>query len=83
MDVLVITEAKFDYTFSASQFFRNGFFVPYRLDQDRNRGGIMICISDNISSRLLAKHVFPDDIEGLLIEHITHHLKVTRIVSII
>ena len=54
-----------------SQFFMNGFFVPYRLDRDRNTGGIMICISDNILSRLLAKHIFPVDIKGLLIEHIS------------
>ena len=70
MDVLVITEAKFNDTFSASQFFMNELFVPYRLDRDRNRGEIMIYTSDNISSRLLAKHVFPDVIEALLIDYI-------------
>ena len=30
--------------------------------------GIMIFICDDIPSRVLTKHVFPDDIEGLFIE---------------
>ena len=32
------------------------------------RGGIMIFIRDGNPSRLLTKHVFPDNIEGLFIE---------------
>ena len=31
-------------------------------------GGFMIFIRDDIPSRMLTKHVFPDDIEGLFIE---------------
>ena len=42
--------------------------MPYRLDRNRNGGGIMIFIHDDIPSRVLTKHVFPDDIEDLLIE---------------
>ena len=66
-DVLVVTETKLDDTF-LSQFLVTGFFVPYRLDRNRNGGGIMIFIRDDIPSRVLTKHVFPDDIEDLLIE---------------
>ena len=40
----------------------------YRLDRNRNMGGFMIFIRDDIPSRMLTKHVFPDDIEGLFIE---------------
>ena len=67
-DVLVITETKLDDTFLTSQFLVTGFFVPYRLDRNRNEGGIMIFIRDYILSRVLTKHVFPDDIEDLFIE---------------
>ena len=42
--------------------------MPYRLDQNRNGCGIMIFIRDDIPSRVLTKHVFPDNIEGLFIE---------------
>ena len=42
--------------------------MPYRLDRNRNGGGVMIFIRDDIPSRVLTKHVFPDDIEGLFIE---------------
>ena len=68
VDVLVITETKLDDTFLTSQFLVTGFSVSYRLDQNRNEGGIMIFIRDDIASRVLTKHVFPDDIEGLFIE---------------
>ena len=45
-----------------------GFTEPFRLDPNRNGGGVMIYIRDDIPSRLLLKHVFPSDIEGLYIE---------------
>ena len=44
------------------------FSMPYRQDKNRNGGGIMIYIRDNIRSKLLTKHVFPDNIEGLFVE---------------
>ena len=68
VDVLVVIETKLDDTFLTSQFLVTGFSVPYRLDRNRNGGGIMIFIRDDIPSRVLTKHVFPDDIEDLLIE---------------
>ena len=68
VDVLVITETKLDDTFLPSQFLVPGFSVPYRLDQNRNGGGTMTFICDDAPSRVLTKHVFPDDIEGLFIE---------------
>ena len=51
----------------------------------------MIFICDDIPSRLLTKHAFLDDIEGLFIklnfsyflEHVTRHLKETQIISTI
>ena len=44
IDVLVITEAKLDDSFPTSQFLMTGFAEPFRLDQDRNGGGVMIYI---------------------------------------
>ena len=54
-------------TFLMSQYFVNGFSVTYRLDRNKNGGGIMIFIGDDIPSRVLTKHVFPDDFEGFLL----------------
>ena len=68
MFVFVVTKTKPDDTFLTSQFLVIGFSVPYRLHQNRNGGEIMIFIHDDIPSRVLTKHVFPDDSEGLLIE---------------
>ena len=58
VDVLVVTETKLDDTFLTSQFLVTGFSVPYRLDRNRNGGGIMIFIRDDFPSRVLTKHVF-------------------------
>ena len=68
VDVLVVTETKLDDTFLTSQFLVTGFPVHYRLDRNRNGGGVMIFVRDDIPRRVLTKHVFPDDIEGLFIE---------------
>ena len=67
VDVLAVTEMKLDDTFLTSQFLVTGFSLPFRLDRNRNGGGIMIFVCDDIPSRVLTKHVFPDDTEGLFI----------------
>ena len=40
------------------------FSLPYRLDRNRNGGGIMIFVKENIPSKLLTKHNFSSDVEG-------------------
>ena len=68
-DVLVIIETKLDDSFPTSQFLMKGFAETLRLDRNRNRGGVMIYIGDDIPSRLLLlKDVFPGDIESLYVE---------------
>ena len=44
------------------------FAEPFRLDQIRNGGGVMIYIGDDIPNRPLSKHGFASDIEGQYIE---------------
>ena len=43
-DILIINETKLDASFPVNQFFINGFSTPYRLDQNRNGGGIIIYV---------------------------------------
>ena len=52
IDILVVTETNLDASFVA-QFGIVGFNEPYRLDRNRNRGGI---------------HTFPYGIEGIFLE---------------
>ena len=65
IDILVLTKTKLDDTFPTAQFLVNGFSEPYRLDRNRNKGGVMVYIREDIPSKLLDKHVFPYDMEGL------------------
>ena len=46
----------------------DGFSMPYRQDRNRNGGAITIYICDDIPSKFLTKHVFPDNIESLFVE---------------
>ena len=66
--LLVITETRLDDSLLTSKFLVIEFSVSCRLGRNRNGDGIMIFIRDDIPSRLLTKHVFPDDIEGLFLE---------------
>ena len=51
-----------------AQFLVNGFSEPYRVDRNRNGGWVMIYIREDIPSKQIDKHVFPDDMEGLFVE---------------
>ena len=57
-NALVITETKLDNSFPTSQFLEKDFAEPFRLDRNRNGGGIMIYIRDDIPRTLLLKHIF-------------------------
>ena len=45
IDILVVTETKLDETFLESLFLMDGFSKSYRLDKNKNGGGLMIFIS--------------------------------------
>ena len=67
--IVVITETKLDDSIPTLQFLMKGFVEPFRLDRNRNRCGVMIYIQDDIPRKLLLKHNFQSDIEGLLSIH--------------
>ena len=48
IDILMISESKLDDSFPDSQFFIEGFGKPFRLDRNRNGGGIMLFIQSDI-----------------------------------
>ena len=67
-DILVVCKTKLDETFPSSQFHMDGFSLPYRLERNRNGGGVMIFVKEDIPSKLLTNHNFPSDVEGLFVE---------------
>ena len=68
VDNLVLTETKLDDSFPNLQFSVDGFSEPFRIDRNRSGGEVMIFVGDDIPSKLLTKHFFPNDIEGLFLE---------------
>ena len=68
IDILVVTETKLDESFPTAQFLIDGFSEPYRMDRNRNGGGILIYIRDDIPSKRLNRHNLPSDIEGIFLE---------------
>ena len=67
-DILIITEKKLDNTFPTSQFYIEGFSMPYRLDKNRNGGWIFIYVRESIPTKILIKHNLPEDIERIFLE---------------
>ena len=65
VDIFVKTETKLDSSFPDSQFVIKGFRQPYHLDRNRHSGALMIFVREDIPSKLLSKHTFTDDIEGI------------------
>ena len=44
------------------------FSFPYKLNKNRNGGGVMIFVREDIPSKLLTKHIFPSNVKGLFVE---------------
>ena len=66
IDVLMTSELKIDDSFHDSQFFIEGYSAPYRLHRNRNGGGIMLFVRNDIPSKTISIEKVP--IESFLIE---------------
>ena len=55
IDILMISESKLDDSFPDSQFLIEGFGKPFRLDRNRNGGGIMLFIWSDIPAKVIKK----------------------------
>ena len=53
IDLFMISETKLDETFSAAQFSLQGICDPYRFNRNRNCGGIMLNIREDVPLRLI------------------------------
>ena len=68
IDILVLTETKLDSSFSSNQFILEGYSKPFRLDRNRNGGGLLVYVREDIPCKELKLHSFNEDIEGIFIE---------------
>ena len=68
LDIVIITETRLDNQFSVFQFHIDRYSKPYRLDRNRNGSGIIIYVREDISSIMLTKQNFPDNIKGTLMQ---------------
>ena len=68
LDILAIQETKLDSSFPTEQFLLDGYSKPYRRDRNRDGGGVLIYVREDIPSKLLDKHTFTKDVEGLFVE---------------
>ena len=65
VDILLISGIKIDSPFPISQFFIQGYLIPYRLDRTVNGGGMLLYIRDSIISTLIQREI---QIEGTFVE---------------
>ena len=63
-----MTEEKLDNTFPTSQYYIEGFLMPYRLDRNKNGGGKILYVREDIPTKILRKYNLPEDIEGIFVE---------------
>ena len=68
IDVLMVSETKIDMSFQTSQFVIQGFAAPFRLDRTSTGGGMLVCVRDDIPSKLPNISYVSSDTECLAIE---------------
>ena len=68
IDIFIVTETKSDYSFPASQFNVEGYSTPFRLDRNKNDGGIVLYILSYIIASKLTGFTFPNNIEAFFVE---------------
>ena len=68
LDIFMVTETKLDDSFPVSQFNVEGFSTPFRLDRNKNGGGIILYSRSYIIASKLTSFTYPNDIEAFLLK---------------
>ena len=68
IDILMLSETKLNSSFPLAQFSIEGYSEPYRLDRDRNVGGLILFIRERLPSKLLSSKFNSGNKEYLLVE---------------
>ena len=68
IDILMTTSQwKLEDTFPSSQFVKDNFTKPFRLDHTRNGSGIILCVKNSMRAILLTNDILAEDIEPLFV----------------
>ena len=68
VDIIMATETKINESFPTSQFIILGFTSPHRFDRTKDGGGTLVCIREDIPSKLLNISYIASEIKCLGIE---------------
>ena len=75
IDFFLVTESKLDDTFPMGQFQIEGFSRPIRLDRNRNGGGLIVFMRDDLTCRELKPRVLYPELECTFLEVRIRHNK--------
>ena len=67
----MISESKLDDSFPHGQFLIDGFHTPFRFDRNKNGGGILLYVREDIPAKILSRD-FPS-VESLFFLNNTSH----------
>ena len=68
VDILTIAETKLDGSFPTNQFLIKGFHQPFRLNINRNSGGLLVYIKSSLPVKTLSNYTLPSDIQAIHFE---------------
>ena len=75
VDILLISETKLDDTFPSGKFFIEGYKEPTRLDRNKNGGGLLFFIRDDLDCKEIKSHKLPKKVEGIFIKLVIRNTK--------
>ena len=68
IDPLIVNETKLNLSFPSGQFSIDRFAKPFHRDRNKNGGGVMIFVTDDIPSKEIKVNFLPSDVVYLFIE---------------
>ena len=68
VDILLVSETKIDESFPEGRFFIDGYREPVRLDRNKNGGGLLFFIHDDLECKEIKSHKLPKKTEGIFLK---------------
>ena len=63
-EIFLISETKLDSSFRSGQFATKGYITPFRLDRNRNGGGLLFYVREDIPCKILKEYTPEKPIEN-------------------
>ena len=68
VDILLVSETKLDESYPEGTFFIEGYKEPIRLDRNKNGGGLLFFIHDDLECKEIKSHKLPKKTEGIFMK---------------